>query len=115
MNHYSEQIISSDCKTITGLIPYIFQNPVLAIEVIPLLSLFCAETLSYFDKYNISIKAPNNNSFSVNDIRLKLKLFEDSFSKAQKMIANCDYLQDYIFKNLLKISSLTPLISERPG
>ena len=45
---------------------------------------------------------PDNKTFSLQDIRLKTKLFENKYSKAKKMILNCDYLQDYIFKHQLK-------------
>jgi hypothetical protein len=102
MHHYSKQIIYDDCNTILSLVPAISKNPIAAAEFTPFLSLFCGEALKYCTKYNIPLDLQENSSFSVDDIRLKLKLFEDNHSKARKIIKNCDYLQDYIFKHQLR-------------
>ncbi|WP_446898912.1 hypothetical protein ACSVC9_03130 [Clostridium sp. LBM24168] len=99
---YSLLQINYDCQTLFSLAIGLQKSPIIAAEFIPFLSLFCSEALKYLKKYKISLNIPKNKSFSVEDIRLKTKLFEDKYSKAKKMILNCDYLQDYIFKHKLR-------------
>lgn len=106
MDNYSKQLIYDDCNTIISLLPSIQKNLIAAIWFTPFLSLFCREALNYCDKYSISLPMPSSNSFSTDDIRLKLKLFEDTYSKARKIIMNCDYLQDYIFKHRLRFAMM---------
>lgn len=103
-NQNTKQIIYNDCNTLINLIHSLSENPIVGVQITPFISLFCTEALNYCAKYNIKIALPQNNSFSVDDIRLKLKLFENKYSKARKMIENCDYLQDYIFRHQLRFN-----------
>ena len=91
-----------DCKTITSLFYSIKENYIAGIAFIPYISLFCWEALDFFEKLGIVFNVKENDVFSLTDVRLKLKIFENKYSKAKNMILNCDYLQDYIFKNKLK-------------
>lgn len=94
--------IGYDSKMIISLLNQLKNNPIESLEIIPFISLFCWETIELFKKYNIDFEMPQSTTFSLQDIRLKTKLFENEYSKAKKMILNCDYLQDYIFKHKLK-------------
>lgn len=40
---------------------------------------------------------------------MKLKCFEDSYKKSEKIIINCNYIQDYIFKSKLKLKFLAKM------
>lgn len=93
--------IAYDLNMIIKLFNALKGNGIIGIEIVPFISLFCWETIETLKKYNIYLEFPTNNTFSLQDIRLKTKLFENKYSKAKKMILNCDYLQDYIFKNKL--------------
>ena len=93
--------IAYDLDMIIELLNRLKSNSIIIVEIIPFISLFCCETIEIFKKYNIKFEIPSNNTCSLQDIRLKTKLFENKYSKAKKMILNCDYLQDYIFKNKL--------------
>lgn len=91
-----------DCKTIKSLYNSIKENYIAGIALIPYMSLFCWEALDFFKKLGVDFNIKENDTFTLTDVRLKLKIFENKYSKAKNMILNCDYLQDYIFKNKLK-------------
>ena len=91
-----------DCKTIKSLYNSIKENYIAGIALIPYMSLFCWEALDLFKKLGVDFNIKENDTFTLTDVRLKLKIFENKYSKAKNMILNCDYLQDYIFKNKLK-------------
>ena len=91
-----------DCKTIISLFDSIRDNSIACMALIPYISLFCWEAIAFLKKIGIKINIEENETFSLKDVRLKLKIFENEYSKAKNMILNCDYLQDYIFKNKLK-------------
>ena len=93
-----------DCKTIKSLFYSIKENYIAGIALIPYMSLFCWEALDFFKKIGIDFNIEENDTFTLTDVRLKLKVFENKYSKAKNMILNCDYLQDYIFKNKLKFN-----------
>lgn len=94
--------IGYDSKMIIKLLNELKNKPIESVEIIPFISLFCWEATEFFKKYDINFEMPNNKTFSLQYIRLKTKLFENKYSKAKKMILNCDYLQDYIFKHQLR-------------
>ena len=93
-----------DCKTIKSLYNSIKENYIAGIALIPYMSLFCWEAVDFFKKLGIDFNAKENDKFTLTDVRLKLKIFENKYSKAKNMILNCNYLQDYIFKNKLKFN-----------
>lgn len=98
-----------DLNMIIELLNTLKGNGIVSIEIIPFISLFCWETIEIFKKYNIQFEIPKSDTFSLQDIRLKTKLFENKYSKAKKMVLNCDYLQDYIFKNRLTFKFMRDL------
>lgn len=94
--------IGYDSEMIIKLLNELKNKPIESVGIIPFISLFCWEATEFIKKYNIDFEEPTNRTFSLQDIRLKTKLFESGYSKAKKMIINCDYLQDYIFKHQLR-------------
>lgn len=94
--------IGYDSKMIIKLLNELKNKPIESVEIIPFISLFCWEATELFKKYDMNFEMPDNKTFSLQDIRLKTKLFENKYFKAKKMILNCDYLQDYIFKHKLR-------------
>lgn len=94
--------IGYDSKMIIRLLNELKNKPIESVEIMPFISLFCWEATDFFKKYDINFEMPDNKTFSLQDIRLKTKLFENNYSKAKKMILNCDYLQDYIYKHKLR-------------
>ena len=94
--------IGYDSEMIIKLLNELKNKPIESVEIIPFISLFCWEATEFFKKYDINFEMSDNKTLSLQDIRLKTKLFENKYSKAKKMILNCDYLQDYIFKHQLK-------------
>lgn len=91
-----------DCHTIKSLFYSIKENYIAGISLIPYMSLFCWEALDFFKNIGIDFNIKENYTFTLTDVRLKLKIFENKYSKSKNMILNWDYLQDYIFKNKLK-------------
>jgi len=102
INEYAKQIIYDDSKTLLSLIHNISMNPIVAAQIMPFMSLFCAEAFAFCENHDIALSIPSAVGISANDIRMKLKLFEDKYSKTKKIVSNCDYLQDYIFRNQLR-------------
>ncbi|OAA86793.1 hypothetical protein [Clostridium ljungdahlii] len=100
--HKYSLLLNYDCQTLLSLKTISYENPIIAMEFNAFLSLFCWEALKYFKKYKIPLNITENKNFSMENVRLKTKLFEDKYAKAEKTILNCDYLQDYIFKRKLR-------------
>lgn len=91
--------IKYDCETIYGLIKSLQRDGVTSFGVIPYFTLTAATILEMLSSKEIKIKIPY--SARIKDIRMKLKIFEDRYSKSQKMLLAIDYLQNEIFKNRL--------------
>ena len=95
--------IKNDVTTIINLAPYI-RNPYISLGMLPLLSQFCVSIRDYYDSKNVPINLPNLSSFSFDDVRLKLKLFSESYRKSIKQITTADSMQDENFKSKLRLS-----------
>lgn len=91
--------IKYDCETIYGLIKSLQRDGVTSFGVIPYFTLTAATILEMLSSKEIKIDIPY--SARIKDIRMKLKIFEDRYSKSQKMLLAIDYLQNEIFKNRL--------------
>lgn len=90
-----------DCETVYMLITALQRDGVTSMGVIPYITLTTFAALELLDaKADNNISIPN--TVRIKDIRLKLKMFEDGYSKSKKMLLNIDYLQDQIFKNKLR-------------
>lgn len=89
-----------DCETICSLVSSLQKDGVTSFGIIPYISLTTASALE--------ILASDKNLFQeseilqIKDVRLKLKIFEDGYGKSKKMLLNIDYLQNQVFKNMLK-------------
>lgn len=99
---YSLYQLKYDCETIKSLIPAI-NNRVAIFGIIPYISLAVNNFLEMLDP---QIRDNIANINQIEDVRLKLKVFDDRYSKSKRMILNIDYLQNENFKNLLKFEFL---------
>ena len=100
--------IKNDATTLFSLAPHI-NNPYITLGMLPLLSHFCVSVLDYYNSQNISVNLPKLSSFSLSDVRLKLKLFSESHKKGIAQIAKINYIQDNSFKSKLRFSILSKL------
>lgn len=84
--------------------------PIFSLGMTPFLSLMINEAIIFSDKFDRKTKLPANHFFSIKDIRLKTKLFDDKkISRSKKAINNIDYIQDYEFKQLMLSESMRTL------
>ena len=100
-NYLSLLQLKYDCETICSLIKHLQYDGVAAFGIIPYISLTATSTLEllYSSENEISLEP---DVLQIHDVRLKLKVFENGYSKSKRMIINIDYLQDQVFKNMLK-------------
>lgn len=111
-NKYNKQIttndylsllqIKYDCETVYGLIKSLQKDGVTSFGIIPYITLMAANILEVFSSNEIELEIPY--SVRIKDIRMKLKIFEDGYSKSKRMLLAIDYLQNEIFKNRLTFS-----------
>lgn len=94
--------IKYDCETIYGLVKTLQQDGITSFGVIPYFTLTVATVLEMFSSNDINIQIPYY--ARIKDIRMKLKIFEDGYSKSKRMLLGIDYLQNEIFKNQLTFS-----------
>lgn len=102
-NYLSLLQLKYDCETICSLIPSLQRDGITAFGVIPYISLTTASALEFLDSYKNDV-LPKSDILQIQDVRLKLKVFEDGYSKSKKMILNIDFLQDQVFKNMLRFN-----------
>ena len=93
-----------DCETICSLVKSLQQDGVTGFGVMPYITLTAYTALEILSSNDPQFQIPY--SAQIKDIRMKLKIFEDGYSKSKRMLLNIDYLQDQI---LLKtgISTIT--------
>ena len=103
INHYLSLLqIKYDCETLYGLAKSLQQDGVTNFGIIPYYTLTAATVLEMFSSNDIEIEIPYY--ARIKDIRMKLKIFEDGFSKSKRMLLGIDYLQNEIFKKKLAFS-----------
>jgi len=90
-----------DCETVCSLIHPLKHDGIAAFGMMPYISLTTVSILEIL-ALNESEVIQIPNTLQIKDVRLKLKLFEDGYSKSKKMILNTDFLQDQVYKNMLK-------------
>lgn len=95
-----------DVSTIMRLYPYI-TDAYISLGLLPYLSMICVESQSFLVQNGFTISLPSTSSFSFADVRAKLKLFDNSISKAKKQISIIDEIQDTQFKNKLRYRFLS--------
>jgi hypothetical protein len=95
--------IKFDCETVKSLIPCFQQKGgnTISLGIMPYLSLTAYSALEYLHNHGYS-HVTGSDDKSIAEVRLKLKMFENGYGKAKKMILNIDYLQDQIFRSQLK-------------
>lgn len=91
--------IKYDCETIKSLTLSIKNNGIIAFSLIPYISLAANAVLEIID-----VKLEDEDTYfkRIEDVRLKLKFFEDGYSRSKRMLLNIDHLQNEDFKNKLK-------------
>lgn len=103
INNYLSCIqIKSDCETICSLVKSLQQDGVTGFGVIPYITLTAYTALEMLPSNDPQFQVPY--SAQIKDIRMKLKIFEDGYSKSKRMLLNIDYLQDQIFKKKLRFN-----------
>lgn len=94
--------IKYDCETVYGLIKSLQKDGIIGFGIIPYITLTAAAILEMFSSNGIKLEIPY--SARIKDIRMKLKIFENGYSKSKRMLLAIDYLQNEIFKNRLTFS-----------
>lgn len=94
--------IKYDCETVYSLAKSLQQDGVTGFGIIPYFTLTAATILEMLSSNEIKLEIPY--SARIKDIRMKLKIFEDGYSKSKRMLLAIDYLQNEIFKNQLTFS-----------
>lgn len=103
------QIFYDDVTLLNLSNTLITKSPIEILYLVPFLSLFCVESVNFFGEQKINIKTNFNSEFNENKIRIKLKCFEDKFSQSEKIVKNCDFLQDSFFRNKIKCKFIKKL------
>lgn len=99
--------IKNDCQFIKDLFYFIKDkkyNSILILDILPFISLMLYEASNFINS-NITniegiIPASKDNSYSIKDVRLKLKLFTNTAEKSIRTIRNIEYINDREFKEL---------------
>lgn len=100
-------LIKNDCNFIKDLFLFTKDksyNSILILDILPFISLILYESNIFINKNILDIEKfiPKNtsNSYSIKDVRLKLKLFTDTTPKNIRIIKNIEYINDRYFKEL---------------
>lgn len=94
--------IKYDCETVYSLVKSLQQDGITGFGIIPYFTLTVATILEMLSSNEIKLEIPY--SARIKDIRMKLKIFEDGYSKSKRMLLAIDYLQNEIFKNQITFS-----------
>lgn len=105
-NYLSSLQLKYDCETIRSLIPSIGTDGIIGFGVIPYFTL-AAYAILEMQPENVKKQIPY--SKRLENVRLKLKFFEDGYGRSERMILNIDYLQNESFKNRPAFSCLKNL------
>ena len=82
-DYFSLLQLKYDCETVYGLIHALQQDGVTAHGIVPYVSLTAASALEFLDSSNNNIMEKTD-ILKIQDVRLKLKCFEDGFSQSKK-------------------------------
>lgn len=102
-NYLSYLQLKYDCETLYSLATAINKNGVIGLGIIPYYTL---TVYSISELLPESIKNQLPYYKQIENIRLKLKFFEDGYGRSERMILNIDYLQNEDYKNRLSFSFL---------
>lgn len=103
-NSLSTLQMQYDCQTVLSLLHSLQPHGVTSFGIIPYITLTTYSLLEMFSEELKDIIIPNRSR--IIDVRMKLKLFEENYSRSKRMILNIDYLQDQAFKRKLKYKFL---------
>lgn len=95
-----------DSNELINLMRKLKHDSISSIFLVPYYSLFCIESLGTLKNYGFDISSDYNCPYNQKNIRAKLKCFEEKYNKSINIVRNCDFIQDYIFKNKLKCTLL---------
>lgn len=102
-NYLSLLQLKFDCETVYNLITTLQSDGVTSFGIIPYITLTTYAALELLEE-NANNIISISNIVKIKDVRMKLKMFEDGYSKSKKMLLNIDYLQDQVFKSRLRFS-----------
>lgn len=102
-NYLSYLQLKYDCETLYSLTKVIKRNGVIGLGMMPYYTLTVSSICELLPE---SIKKQLPYYKQIENIRLKLKFFEDGYGRSERMILNIDYLQNEDFKNQLAFSWL---------
>lgn len=94
--------IQDDVETVEKLVEFIANKPYASIfdlGFLPYLSLCVYESCSLVQKIYPDINVNYNVGFSLKDVRLKTKIFEDKLSQNMRFVKNIDYIQNEEYRN----------------
>ena len=97
--------IKNDCETIKAL-QFTLNQPIIILSMLPYLSLFCKALEEYMIERDAISSLSNNSSYSMSNIRSKLKLFNQRYSRSLRYVEEVNNVQDQIFKNKLRFRLL---------
>ena len=97
--------IKNDCETIKALQSTLNQ-PIIILSMLPYLSLFCKALEEYMIERDAISSLSNNSSYSMSNIRSKLKLFNQRYERSLRYVEEVNNVQDQIFKNKLRFRLL---------
>lgn len=101
-NYLSCIQLKYDCETICSLAKSLQHDGITGFGAMPYITLTAYTALEMLSFNYPNLQIPY--SSKIKDIRMKLKIFEDGYSKSKRMLLNIDYLQDQIFKKELKFN-----------
>lgn len=107
-DYLSIQQIKYDCATVYSLIMSMQRDGITSFGVLPYISLVTSSILEFVGS-SVNTMLSKIDILRIQDVRLKLKVFEDGFSKSKRMVLNIDYLQDQVFRDMLKYKFLKSL------
>lgn len=93
-----------DCQTVLSLLHSLQQNLITNWGILPYITLTTYSFIELFSDKFKNFTIPD--SLRIIDVRMKLKIFEENYSRSKRMILNIDYLQDQAFKRRLKYKFL---------
>ena len=103
INQYLSYVqLKYDCETIYSLIKSLQQDGVTGFGVMPYITLTAYTALEILSSNDPQFQIPY--SAQIKDIRMKLKIFEDGYSKSKRMLLNIDYLQDVIASASMRLA-----------
>lgn len=100
-DYLSIQQMKYDCATVYSLISSLQRDGITSFGTLPYISLVTSAIWEFIGS-RVNTMLPKIDILRIQEVRLKLKVFEDGFSKSKRMVLNIDYLQDQVYRDMLK-------------